>query len=83
MLTLMRGMVGPLLACAPMAAAVIGVRFLFERAELGASVWSLGAELLAGAVAYVAFAFVFATATARDFLGLLFGVLRRGRDDDD
>ena len=66
-----------------MAAAVLGVRYLAQRAELWPSVWSLAGELAAGALVYVVGAFVFAPTTARDFLELFRGFLRRGRDDDD
>lgn len=79
-----RGMLGPLLACAPMAAAVVGVRHLLDRAGYGASMVSLVSELAVGAVIYVIAAFVFAPGIARDFLGLVKNVLlRRGGGDDD
>jgi PST family polysaccharide transporter len=67
--------VRPLLACAPMAGAVVGVRHL-----LGQIVWwGLVLEIVVGGVAYVASAFVIAGPQARDFLNLFLNVLRRRR----
>jgi len=75
---LTKPMVQPLLATAPMVGLVLVVRYLL--APTGMSPWLLVVlELIAGAIGYVAAAFVFAPAHAKDFIGLLRGLLRRRR----
>jgi PST family polysaccharide transporter len=69
---LLRGLRGPLLACLPMVAAVLGVRFLLRAAGVGSPYPYLVAELLAGAAAYVGAALTLAPVVARE----LFMVLR-------
>jgi lipopolysaccharide exporter len=69
---LLRGLRGPLLACLPMVAGVLGVRFLLRAGGVHIPLVYLGAELLTGAVIYVASALWLAPAVARE----LFMVLR-------
>jgi lipopolysaccharide exporter len=69
---LLRGLRGPLLACVPMVVAVLGIRFLLRAAGVHIPMVYLGAELVAGAVSYVAAALWLAPAIARE----LFMVLR-------
>jgi lipopolysaccharide exporter len=81
----------PVLACAPMVAAVIGVRHALEAVgplprlvdgPLGAviaKVIELGAEIVVGAAAFVGAAFLVARAASRDFIELLRGARRRGK----
>jgi hypothetical protein len=61
-----------------MAAAVFGVRQLLEPAGLHAAL-RLTIEVLVGAVAYVASAFVVARPIAQDFLALATSILQRRR----
>jgi PST family polysaccharide transporter len=56
----------PVLACLPMVAAVLVVR----QTELGSTIVQLVVEVLAGAIGYVAGAWVIANATCRDALDL-------------
>ncbi|HZO12621.1 MAG TPA: oligosaccharide flippase family protein [Polyangiaceae bacterium] len=64
---LLRPLVRPLLACIPMAIAVLGVRH-----ALDLSAWlAVLLQLVAGAVAYVGGALLIASDQARDMLGLL------------
>ena len=67
------------LACVPMIAAIVGVRATMNHAGLTAPALHLVVELVVGALAYVASAFVFARATALEFLRLLGDVVRRRR----
>jgi lipopolysaccharide exporter len=69
---LLRGLRGPLLACVPMVAAVLGARFLMRAAGLGAPIAYVLVEVLVGAAAYVGAALLLAPALARE----LFMVLR-------
>jgi PST family polysaccharide transporter len=71
-LPLLRGLRGPLMACAPMVGAVLGVRYLMHAAGVGLPILYVVAELLAGAAAYVAGALLLAPAISRE----LFMVLR-------
>lgn len=73
------GLIPPLLACAPLVAAVLGVRALFA----GPSVLGLCAELAGGAIAYVIGALVIARSTSRDFLNLVQSVLGKRRNSED
>lgn len=69
------GMLGPLLACVPMAAAVLALR---EFAQLSNPIVALIAECTVGGIVYIPAAFLFAGSTAKDFLGLLKKSLGRG-----
>jgi PST family polysaccharide transporter len=72
------GVIRPLVACAPMVAAVLGVEAALD--EAGAPiVVSLIAQIVAGGLVYVASAFVFARPTAREMIRLGKGVIRRDR----
>jgi PST family polysaccharide transporter len=79
------GMLGrlapPLLACVPMVGAVLSVRWLVRRADVGGHGVLLMAELAAGAIAYVLAALVVARRASREFLQLLKNALRRRRGD--
>ncbi|HEU4406482.1 MAG TPA: oligosaccharide flippase family protein [Polyangiaceae bacterium] len=68
----------PLLACAPLAAAVLGLRHALSGLGLPALA-RLGLEVSAGALAYVAAALLLAPALSRDFFELGAGALRRRR----
>jgi hypothetical protein len=70
---------GPLLACAPMVGAVLGVRAVLARVGGGAGYLGLGAEVLAGALAYCLAALVCAAPVARDFLRLADAAFLRRR----
>jgi PST family polysaccharide transporter len=70
--------VRPLLACVPMVAAVLAVRYGLRAAGIHSNLLSLGLEILAGALAYVPSAFVLARPVALDFLDLLRKALKRG-----
>lgn len=65
------GFVGPLMACAVMACAVLGARHGLRMAGLDSALLSLLIEILVGAVVYVASALLLAPQTARDLLSLL------------
>jgi hypothetical protein len=71
------GFVQPLLACAVMAAAVIGVRQALTGRTPAAA--QLVLEIATGAVVYVGAAFVFCRATARDLIGVARSVVARRR----
>lgn len=71
--------VPPLVACIPMAGAIIGVRYGMRAAGVGMPVLELCVELSAGAIVYVLAALVVARPLARDFLGLLRGALGKRR----
>lgn len=68
----------PLLACLPMVAAVLAVRFGLRAAGNDSALLSLIVEVATGALVYVPSAFVIARPVARDFLDLLRKALRRG-----
>jgi PST family polysaccharide transporter len=78
-LTLVRPLVRPLLACAPLVAAILAVRYGLARFEHLPRGTRLGAEVIAGGVAFVLSALVIAPRASRDFLDLARGALRRGR----
>lgn len=65
------GFVGPLLACAAMAAAVLAARHGLLYLGLKSPLAGLIIEIAVGAAAYVPSAFIFAPRTARDLLQLL------------
>jgi lipopolysaccharide exporter len=71
-------LVGPMLACLLMAAAVFGVRQLLEPAGLHPAL-RLTIEVLVGAVTYVASAFVVARPIAQDFVTLATSIVQRRR----
>ncbi|MBN1608709.1 MAG: oligosaccharide flippase family protein [Polyangiaceae bacterium] len=75
------GMLGPLAACAPMAAAVYAAR-LGIAALGGSTLLALGAELVTGGLVYVAAALLLAPAQARDFLDLVRRSLSRTVERD-
>ena len=60
----------PLLSTVPMAAAVVGLRLLLDKAGLRVPAVSLVLEILLGAVAYVISAFTIAGDTARELVAL-------------
>jgi PST family polysaccharide transporter len=85
------GFLRPLIACAAMAGAVLGMRHVLDGSAIPL-VAQVGIEITAGAIAYVGAAFVFCRATALDLIELVKGVIRRKRggrgdggdgDDDD
>ena len=63
--------VRPLLACVPMVAAVLAVRFGLHAAGIHSDLLSLILQIATGALVYVPSAFVIAGPVARDFLDLL------------
>ncbi len=72
------GMIGPLWACAVMAAAVLAVVFVLGDVLDVSPVWQVAAGIAVGAPVYVGAAFVLAPAVARDCFSLLRRSLRRG-----
>src|SRR6185295_18164997 len=66
---LLGGVLPPLVACGPMAAAVLGVRHLLEPVGLRPIVL-LAVELIVGAVVYVPSALLLAREVSREFLRL-------------
>lgn len=73
------GMLGPLVACAPMVGAVLLVRGALGASSPKEHVASLVAEIAAGGVAYCASAFVTASSSARELLRLVRDAARRDR----
>jgi lipopolysaccharide exporter len=63
----------PLLACAPMVAAVFGVRMLLHRLGITSALLILAAEVTAGAIAFIGAALV----VSRDSVNQLLGLIRR------
>ena len=78
-LTLVRPLLRPLLACAPLVAAVLAVRYGFARFEELPRGTRISVEILTGGIAFVLAALAIAPQASREFIGLLRGVLRRGR----
>ena len=76
---LLRGLRGPLLACLPLVAAVLGVRALLQAGGVHVHAVYLVTELLAGAAAYVAAALWLAPAVARELFMVLRTTLLNGR----
>jgi lipopolysaccharide exporter len=72
------GFIQPLLACAIMAAAVLGARFALVAAGLENLVVRLVIEIAVGAAVYVPATFLCAPAITHDVLGLLRKAFRRG-----
>jgi lipopolysaccharide exporter len=81
MSTLVGSCIPPLLACAPMVAAILGVRFLLEQVGVHVRGVGLSVELIAGALGYVLGALILARKTSTDFLNLLKNTLRRRKGD--
>ncbi len=78
-LALIRPLLSPLVACAPMVAAVLAVRYglaRFEHLPRGVRITS---EVTVGAIAFVLSALVFARSASRDFLKVVKDVIRRRR----
>lgn len=73
------GLVPPLLACAPMAGAIYGVRQLLAGVGYGPSLFTLAVEILVGALVYVPSALVIAPSASREFLRLVRSALGRQR----
>lgn len=72
--------IGPLLASIPMAAVVLGVRYLLFRLGVGAGALRLLAEVALGGAAYAGAAWIVARPAATELLGLVDrAFLRRGR----
>ncbi len=77
---LLGGFVRPLVACAAMAGAVLGVRqLLASTVELHPGI-RLAIECTVGAAVYVPVALIVCRETARDLIGLMKDVVRRRRD---
>lgn len=74
---MVRPLSGPLLACVPLVGAVLAVRYGLARFDYLPRGTRLGAEVLAGAAAFVLAAFVVAPQASRQFLQLGRGALRR------
>jgi PST family polysaccharide transporter len=72
------GLSRPLLACAPMVASVLGMRWAWQHAALSPIAGLLG-EVTIGALVFVASAFIFARPIADDFVGLALDVMRKRR----
>lgn len=77
-LTVLSAIVRPLLACVPLALAVLGVRAAMSGLGWHAAVRML-IELSVGAVAYVVAGLTIARPVAKDFIEIFLGVLRRKR----
>jgi PST family polysaccharide transporter len=73
----------PLLACVPMVLAVLAVRQGLAMTGLHVRGLALGAEILAGALAFVPSAFLIAPGPARQLIALGMRVLGRGRPADE
>ena len=69
----------PLVACAPMAGAVFGLRFLLARLGIHAPVVRLAVEVIGGGVVFVGSAFVFAREAASELLGMILARVRPGK----
>ncbi len=77
MWTFFSRLIPPLLACGPLAGAVFGIRALLLGAGLHVAWLILGLQVLGGALAYVAAAFVLSPAATRDLLGIIRNRRRR------
>ena len=75
---LLVGFLQPLAACAVMAAAVFAIERALDAAGLHHPGIHLAADIVTGAIAYVAAALVVARTTSRDLLSLLKKTLKRG-----
>lgn len=77
-LSVLKPVLGPLFACGPMVAAILAARYGFTFTHVPN--WArLVTEIVLGGLVYVPSALLIARGAARDFLGLLRKVLRRGR----
>lgn len=76
---LLRPLVRPLLACLPMVAAVLAVRYGMQSLHGLPRGGRLGAEVVVGGLAFVAAALVIARQASRDFLQLAREAVRRRR----
>ncbi|WP_394826172.1 oligosaccharide flippase family protein [Pendulispora albinea] len=76
--SLVTSCVGPLLACVPLVAAVLAVRYGMRELHISIRGVGLVVEILAGGIGYIGGALLFARKTATDFVGLLRTSLRRG-----
>jgi PST family polysaccharide transporter len=76
-LALIRPLIRPLLACAPMVVAILAVRYGLDRFEHLPRGTRLGAEVIAGGIAFVLCALVIAPRASREFLDLGRNALRR------
>ncbi|XXY46282.1 oligosaccharide flippase family protein [Sorangium sp. So ce269] len=76
---LLRPLVRPLLACLPMVAAVLAVRYGLQQLGPLPRGFRLGAEVVAGGLVFVASALVIARQASRDFLQLAREAMRRRR----
>ena len=74
--SVVKPLVGPLLACGPMVLAVLGVRMLLVPTHVPYAIRTL-LEVIAGAAAYVPSALVLARSASKDLIGLLKKTLRR------
>ncbi len=72
-------LVPPIIACAPMTAAVLGARMGLTRLGWHAGWAMLSVEILVGAVSYVASAFVFSRTIAMEVVDLVREVVKRKR----
>jgi len=64
-------LVAPLVACAPMVAAVMGLRVLLNRLDLTQPVFQLALEIPTGIVVFIAAAFLIAPQSARQLLSIV------------
>lgn len=71
------GMLGPVVACGAMVAAVFGAREAMAGLDTLPAVARLAIEIAVGALAYIVAAFIVAGSAARELLGLLRGAVRR------
>ncbi len=71
----------PLLACVPMALAVVGVRHALAQMGLHSATVSLVLELMVGALTYVVSALVVARELSKDFINLVMNAIRRRGGD--
>jgi PST family polysaccharide transporter len=72
--------VGPLVACVPMAGAVIGVRYAFQGLGASFAPASLVAQVAAGGLVYLAAARVLAPSASMDLIAIVTSALRRRRE---
>lgn len=76
--SVIKPVLGPLLACGPMVAAILAIRYGFTFTSVPN--WArLLVEIVLGGGVYVPSALIIARGSARDFLGLVRRVLKRGK----
>ena len=85
MLAFVGMMLPPLIACAPMVGAVLGTRWLWAHYGVDVRGVSLVLEILAGAIAYIISALIFAPSISKDLIALVRDQIqkRRGGGDRD